>query len=99
MIQSFRDSRTRQPWKIGKDKKGKLAPRILSVTMRKLQMLDAAAALKDLRIPPANRLEALKGDRRGQHSIRINDQWRVCFRWTDHGPTDLEICDYHQEDR
>jgi toxin HigB-1 len=58
-------------------------------------MLNAVPALGDLRFPPGNRLEALKGDRRGQHSIRINDQYRVCFRWTDKGPADVEIADYH----
>ena len=62
---------------------------------RKLQMLDDAAALRDLAAPPANRLEALKGSRRGQHSIRINDQWRLCFVWTDAGPERVEIVDYH----
>lgn len=63
--------------------------------MRKLAMLNAATRLDDLRIPPANRLEALKGNRKGQHSIRINDQWRVCFVWTDTGPDAVEIVDYH----
>ena len=58
-------------------------------------MLNAAATLDDLRIPPANRLEALKGDRKGQFSIRINDQWRICFRWTDGDAYDVEIVDYH----
>lgn len=58
-------------------------------------MLDVATALTDLASPPGNRLEALAGDRRGQHSIRINDQFRVCFRWTPDGPTDVEIVDYH----
>lgn len=58
-------------------------------------MLQAAHVLDDLRSPPANRLEALKGDRAGQHSIRINDQWRICFVWTDSGPEDVEIVDYH----
>lgn len=62
---------------------------------RKLVLLDAAKDLKDLRIPPGNRLEALSGDRAGQHSIRINDQWRVCFRWTADGAEDVEIVDYH----
>jgi proteic killer suppression protein len=62
---------------------------------RKLKYLDAAAALSDLRVPPGNRLEALGGDRRGQHSIRINDQWRICFRWSDGGADDVEIVDYH----
>lgn len=66
-----------------------------NVAQRKLQMLDAAAELRDLRSPPGNRLEALSGDRAGQHSIRINDQWRVCFEWTENGPTNLEIVDYH----
>jgi proteic killer suppression protein len=65
------------------------------VATRKLTMLEAAASLEFLRSPPGNRLEALKGARRGQHSIRINDQWRVCFRWTATGPTDVEIVDYH----
>jgi proteic killer suppression protein len=65
------------------------------VAVRKLDLLDYAARLADLRSPPGNRLEALKGKRKGQHSIRINDQWRLCFRWTDHGPTDVEIVDYH----
>ena len=62
---------------------------------RKLLMLDAAHVLDDLRSPPGNRLESLRGDRTGQHSIRINDQWRVCFVWTDAGPQDVEILDYH----
>ena len=62
---------------------------------RKLQMLDAAQELKDLRAPPGNRLEALVGDRAGWHSIRINDQWRVCFIWTSQGPENVEIVDYH----
>ncbi len=63
--------------------------------LRKLDMLHHARDLADLRIPPANRLEQLSGDRRGQHSIRINDQWRVCFVWTEEGPADVEIVDYH----
>ena len=62
---------------------------------RKLLMLDAAHVLEDLRSPPGNRLESLRGDRAGSHSIRINDQWRLCFVWTDAGPRDLEIVDYH----
>jgi proteic killer suppression protein len=68
---------------------------IFSVARRKLGMLDAAPSLGALRVPPANRLEALKGDRAGQRSIRINDQWRICFRWTSAGPQDVEIVDYH----
>ncbi len=66
-----------------------------SVAERKLQMLDAAAELKDLRSPPGNRLESLSGDRSGQHSIRINDQWRICFIWGTNGPENVEIVDYH----
>lgn len=63
--------------------------------LRKLDMLHHACDLSDLRRPPANRLEALSGDRRGQHSIRINDQWRLCFVWTKEGPANVEIVDYH----
>jgi toxin HigB-1 len=65
------------------------------VALRKLAMLDAAESLNDLRVPPGNRLEALRGDRVGQHSIRINQQWRICFTWTDAGPQDVQIVDYH----
>lgn len=68
---------------------------IMSVARRKLSMLDAAVTLDDLRVPPANRLEALKGDRKGQHSIRINSQWRFCFVWTEKGPENVELVDYH----
>ncbi|MGF6212326.1 type II toxin-antitoxin system RelE/ParE family toxin [Comamonas sp. 4034] len=66
-----------------------------SVALRKLRMLHAAAVLMDMRVPPGNRLETLQGDRVGQHSIRINDQWRICFIWTPEGPADVEIVDYH----
>jgi proteic killer suppression protein len=65
------------------------------VATRKLDMIDAATRLGDLRSPPGNRLELLKGNRAGQYSIRINDQWRVCFNWTVTGPADVEIADYH----
>ena len=68
---------------------------IQRVALRKLLVLDAAGALKDLRVPPANRLEKLSGNRRGQHSIRINDQWTVCFRWREGHAHDVEIVDYH----
>ena len=68
---------------------------IASVAIRKLQMLHAVERVESLRIPPQNRLEALKGNRKGQWSIRINDQWRVCFVWTDNGPMNIEIVDYH----
>lgn len=63
---------------------------------RKLQMLDAAVTLNDLQVPPGNRLEALKGDRIGQWSIRVNDQWRLCFVWGIRGPEEVELCDYHR---
>jgi proteic killer suppression protein len=68
---------------------------IETVAMRKLAMLNRAAKLEDLQIPPGNRLEALKGNRSGQHSIRVNDRFRVCFVWTAEGPKDVEILDYH----
>ncbi|MDQ0471334.1 type II toxin-antitoxin system RelE/ParE family toxin [Labrys wisconsinensis] len=68
---------------------------VVSVAERKLRMLDNAEELVDLRVPPGNRLEALKGDRAGRYSIRINDQWRICFVWTPQGPSEVEIVDYH----
>ena len=68
---------------------------ISTVARRKLRQLEIAGTIEDLRIPPGNRLESLRGDRAGQHSIRINQQWRVCFRWTDAGAEDVEIVDYH----
>ena len=68
---------------------------IEAVARRKLRQLEIASRLEDLRVPPGNRLEALKGRRSGQYSIRINDQWRVCFRWADAGADDVEIVDYH----
>ena len=68
---------------------------IAKVARRKLRQLEIAARLDDLRVPPGNRLEALRGGRSGQYSIRINDQWRVCFRWTDEGANDVEIVHYH----
>jgi toxin HigB-1 len=69
---------------------------IWKVVARKMDYLNAATRLESLRCPPANRLESLSGDREGQHSIRINDQYRICFRWTDQGPADIEIVDYHR---
>lgn len=68
---------------------------IQTVARRKLRQLEIAGSIEDLRVPPGNRLEALRGDRLGEHSIRINDQWRVCFRWTKSGAADVEIVDYH----
>ena len=73
----------------------RLPPTLLRVALRKLVQLDAATRLDDLRVPPGNRLEALRGARAGQYSIRINDQWRVCFRWHDGDAFDVEIVDYH----
>jgi len=67
----------------------------VKTTVRKLDMLEAATTLEDLRVPPGNRLEALKGDLRGQHSIRVNDQWRIVFRWTPRGPAEVRLLDYH----
>ena len=72
-----------------------LPPEIQRRARMRLQRVVTAGALSDLRLPPSHRLEALSGDRRGQHSIRINDQWRVCFRWTGEGATDIEVTDYH----
>ena len=97
MIRSFRRAGTEDIFN-GADTKAArrtCAASIWRVAQRKLESLDSAEALVDLRIPPGNRLEALKGDRVGQHSIRINDQYRVCFAWTDAGPTDVEIVEYH----
>jgi toxin HigB-1 len=75
---------------------GKLPSDIQAVALRKLRMLNQARVLDDLRVPPGNRLEALRGDREGQHSIRINDQWRMCFVWEEGGAHDVEIADYHK---
>lgn len=93
MIRSFKSKITEAVFN-GRCPKG-FPVQTFQVARRKLEALDAAEALDDLRAPPANRLEALKGDRKGQHSIRVNDQSRVCFRWTDDGPADVEIVDYH----
>lgn len=92
MITSFRSAETRSLFETGKSKR---FTSILKVATRKLTQLDAAATLEFLKSPPGNHLEALKGDRKGQYSIRINDQWRICFRWTEAGPEDVEIADYH----
>jgi toxin HigB-1 len=91
-ILSFRDPATEALHRTGRSRRWTT---IAKVACRKLDMLDAAQALGDLRVPPANRLEALHGDRAGQHSIRINDQFRLCFRWTEAGAQDVEIVDYH----
>ena len=93
MIRTYRDART-ELVASGRCPKGFPADLVRSA-QRKLTMLDNAADLVDLRSPPGNRLEALKADRAGQHSIRINDQWRICFTWTEAGPESVEIVDYH----
>jgi proteic killer suppression protein len=93
VIRSFADREADKIWAGTPSRR--LPSGIQPVARRKLRMLNNAATLEDLRIPPANRLEALKGDRRGQHSIRINDQWRICFRWKDGDAHDVEIVDYH----
>ena len=92
MIKSFRCDDTRELFETGKSAR---FGSILKVATRKLTQLEAAATLEFLRSPPGNRLEALKSDRAGQYSIRVNDQWRICFRWTAAGPEDVEIVDYH----
>lgn len=91
-IRSFRCSDTEA---IYEGKSPRRFRNIEVVAQRKLQMLDDAMELRDLKSPPGNRLEALSGDRAGQHSIRVNGQWRVCFRWTAAGPENVEIVDYH----
>jgi proteic killer suppression protein len=93
MIKSFRGKETQKIWQ-GQHSR-RLPVNIQQVARRKLRMLNNARALNDLRVPPANRLEALHGSRFGQHSIRINDQWRICFVWEQGVALDVEIVDYH----
>ncbi len=93
MIRSFRGREATRIWH-GQTSK-KLPPEIQNAARRKLRMLNNAQTLDDLRIPPANRLEALKGKRAGQHSIRINQQWRICFVWHEGHADQVEIVDYH----
>lgn len=92
MIRSFLCADTETLFATGKSKR---FANIKAMAERKLQLLDSAASLDFLRSPPGNRLEALSRDRKGQHSIRINDQWRLCFVWTEQGPQQVEIVDYH----
>ncbi len=92
MILSFKCPETQALFETGDSRRWK---NILNVATRKLTMLHAATELRDLRSPPGNRLEALQGNRAGQYSIRINDQFRICFEWSDAGPTNVEIVDYH----
>jgi len=93
VIQSFADANTKSLWESGKNRR--LPANLWRVALRKLLMLHAAGTLADLRVSPGNRLERLSSDRRGQHSIRINDQYRVCFVWKPDGTHDIEIRDYH----
>lgn len=93
MIKSFRDKQTEDAFN-GIIRKGFPAD-LIKVVRRKLGYLNAAVLLSDLQAPPGNRLEALKGDRAGQYSIRVNDQFRICFVWTSEGPIDVELTDYH----
>jgi proteic killer suppression protein len=92
MIHSFADAETQLIWSGRRSRK--LPFDIQAVALRKLRLLNQSQTLSDLRVPPGNRLEALKGGRSGQHSIRINDQWRICFVWEDGGRRDVEIVDY-----
>jgi len=92
LIQSFNCKETEILFTTGKTKRWSA---IINVATRKLTQLDAATTIEFLRAPPGNHLEQLSGNRNGQHSIRINDQWRICFEWTDKGPINVEIVDYH----
>jgi proteic killer suppression protein len=92
MILSFGNKETEQLWV---DERSRHYGNIARVALRKLLQLHAADNLRDLAVPPGNRLEALSGKRKGQHSIRINEQWRICFIWTQNGPEKVIICDYH----
>lgn len=97
VIRSFGDQATEDLFN-GRNTKAarqRLPRSLWKVATRRLDALDQAEILDDLRVPPGNRLEALRGDRRGQHSVRINDQYRICFRWTESGPVDVEVVDYH----
>ena len=93
MIKSFRDDETAKIFRLERSRR--LPSDIQQVALRKLRMLNNAVTLNDLRIPPANHLEKLSGDRAGQHSIRINEQWRVCFEWREGDAYNVEIVDYH----
>jgi toxin HigB-1 len=93
VVKSFKNKDTEKIY--NRDGSGKLPADIQQVALRKLRMINNARNLTDLRIPPANRLEKLRGSRMGQHSIRINDQWRICFKWRDGDAFEVEITDYH----
>jgi proteic killer suppression protein len=93
VIRNFKDKETQKIFERSRSRK--LPSGIQQVALRKLRMLNRAETLQDLRVPPANRLERLVGDREGQYSIRVNDQWRICFVWQDSDALDVEIVDYH----
>ena len=93
VILSFADGDTERVWR--RERVRSFGSDLQRMANRKLLIMDAAESLNDLRVPPGNRLEQLRGDRAGQHSIRINDQWRICFTWTASGAADVEITDYH----
>lgn len=93
MIRSFRDKETEKVFR--REKSRKLSSDVQRVALRKLLLLDAAGSVQDLRVPPGNRIEKLTSDRAGQYSIRVNDQWRLCFRWMEGDAYDVEITDYH----
>lgn len=95
MIGSFRDRESERIFR--RERGGKFSRPLRRAALRKLLLLDAAATLEDLRIPPGNRLEKLVGNRAGQYSIRINKQWRLCFRWQEGNAFEVEIADYHEE--
>lgn len=93
MIDNFKCKSTKELWETGKSKR--IPASLRRAALRKLVLIDDAEEYKDLMVPPGNRLEELKGDRVGQHSIRINDQWRICFNWVDSDAHNVEIVDYH----
>jgi proteic killer suppression protein len=93
VLRSFADKDTERIWQRARSKI--LDQNTQRAALRKLLILDAAETLDDLKVPPGNRLEKLRGDRAGQYSVRVNQQWRICFRWTTAGPEDVEIVDYH----
>lgn len=93
MIRSFRNRETERIYQ--RETSRRFSASVVVTALRKLLILDGAESLYDLRVPPGNRLEALRGDRQGQYSIRVNDQWRICFRWSEGDAYDVEITDYH----
>ncbi len=93
VLRSFADKDTERVWR--RERSRRLDSNTQRAALRKLLILDAADVLDDLKVPPGDRLEKLRGDRIGQYSVRVNQQWRICFRWTSAGPEDVEIVDYH----